>query len=183
VVDDEPSLTRVAAKFLKRLGYRATEAHSAAEALEVCHRPGEEIELVITDLTMPNLNGIGLANALYPASPQLPVILATGFDGTRTAERDRPPNICSLMQKPYTAEILAKTINSVLTGKGGSAKYSAATSTEPVTVKTDVPTPDTERSGLIPGMRDLTKLALIGAAKGRPPESGFNPELFSVKSG
>ena len=182
VVDDEQSLTRVAAKFLKRLGYRATEAYSGAEALEVFHGQGGEIDLVITDLTMPNLDGIGLATALLAARPSLPVILATGFDGANAAETDRAPNIRTLMQKPYTAETLAKTINAILTDHGGRSKSAAAKSTEPIEGQTATATTDAKRSSLFPGMGGLTKLALNGTAKNGFPESVSDSKPLTVKS-
>ncbi|HSY17806.1 MAG TPA: response regulator, partial [Candidatus Acidoferrales bacterium] len=114
VVDDEPALVRVTMKHLQNLGYQVTGVNSAAEALQALHGQPERVDLVITDLTMPDMNGIGLARALHELRPNLPVILASGFDGAKTAAADQPPNIRMLLQKPFSAASLAKTIQSVL---------------------------------------------------------------------
>jgi len=114
VVDDEPALVRVTAKHLQHLGYQVTGANSAAEALELVGQQRGQIDLVITDLTMPDMSGIALARELQVLQPDLPVILASGFDGNKTAETDRTPNIRTLLQKPFNANALAKTIQSVL---------------------------------------------------------------------
>jgi len=118
VVDDEPALVRVTTKCLQHLGYQVTGVNSAAEALRTIHERPARVDLVITDLTMPDLNGIDLARALHELNPNLPVILASGFDGTKTAAGDRPPNIRTLLQKPFDSTSLAKTVQSVLAVRG-----------------------------------------------------------------
>ena len=120
VVDDEPSLTRVTAKSLVRLGYRSTEVHSGADALESVRRQPGQFDLVITDLTMPEMSGIALARTLHASHPNLPVILASGFDVERTSETDYPPNIRARLQKPYSAEVLAEALHGVFNGCDGS---------------------------------------------------------------
>jgi PAS domain S-box-containing protein len=117
LVDDEPSLCRIAAKFLHRLGYSTTEADSATAALNKIREQPEHFNLVITDLTMPEMDGLSLARAIHQLRPGLPVILASGFDMQRTGEADDPPNIRARLQKPYTRDTLLEQVNSVLNGK------------------------------------------------------------------
>jgi PAS domain S-box-containing protein len=114
VVDDEAALAHAATLSLGHLGYRVTGVHSAAEALAAFHLQPSGIDLVITDLTMPGMNGIELASALYEARPELPVILASGFSGMRTAHFTRGPGLRAVLQKPFTSEVLARTVHQLL---------------------------------------------------------------------
>jgi PAS domain S-box-containing protein len=116
LVDDEPALAQAANLSLARLGYRVTGVHSAAEALKAFHQQPGGIDLVITDLTMPGMNGIDLANALHQARPELPIILASGFGGLRTAHFARGPGRRAVLQKPFTADVLARTVHQLLVG-------------------------------------------------------------------
>jgi len=114
VVDDEPALAQAAVFSLERLGYRVTGVHSAAEALKAFHQHPGKIDLVITDLTMPGVNGTDLANALHEARPELPIIMASGFGGPRTAHFARGPGRRAVLQKPFTNEVLARTVHQLL---------------------------------------------------------------------
>jgi PAS domain S-box-containing protein len=114
VVDDELALAQATSLSLTRLGYRVTEVHSAREALTAFAQQPGGIDLVITDLTMPGLNGIDLTNALHEIRSELPIILASGFTGTRTAHFARGPGLRAVLQKPFTAEALARSTHQML---------------------------------------------------------------------
>jgi PAS domain S-box-containing protein len=114
LVDDEPALAQAATLSLAHLGYRVTGVHSAAEALKSFQLQPGEIDLVITDLTMPGMNGIELANALHEIRPGLPIILASGFGGMRTANFVNGPGLRAVLQKPFTTEVLARTVQQIL---------------------------------------------------------------------
>jgi PAS domain S-box-containing protein len=119
LVDDEAALAQSATLALARLGYRVTGVHSAAEALRSFHLEPAGIDLVITDLTMPGMNGIELANALHDIRPELPIILASGFGGMRTANFANGPGQRAVLQKPFTTETLARTVQQMLAGRQG----------------------------------------------------------------
>jgi len=114
LVDDETALAQAAVLTLSHLGYRVTGVHSAAEALKAFHQQPGGIDLVITDLTMPGMNGIDLATALHEARPELPIILASGFGGLRTAHFARGPGRRAVLQKPFTTEVLARAVHQLL---------------------------------------------------------------------
>jgi PAS domain S-box-containing protein len=114
LVDDEAALAQAATLSLERLGYRVTGVHSAAEALAAFHEQPGQIDLVITDLTMPGMNGTDLADALQEVRPDLPIIMASGFGGLRTAHFARGPGRRAVLQKPVTAEVLARTVHQLL---------------------------------------------------------------------
>ncbi|HEV7927702.1 MAG TPA: ATP-binding protein, partial [Verrucomicrobiae bacterium] len=114
LVDDEKSLAQATSLSLTRLGYRVTEVHSAREALTAFGQQPAGIDLVITDLTMPGMNGIDLTNALLGIRPELPIILASGFGGARTAHFARGPGLRAVLQKPFTVEALASSVQQLL---------------------------------------------------------------------
>jgi two-component system cell cycle sensor histidine kinase/response regulator CckA len=114
LVDDEPALTRATSRSLTRMGYRVTSVQSAAEALKTFHQQPGGFDLVLTDLTMPGMNGIDLASALHEVRPELPIILASGFGGLRTAHFARGPGRRAVLQKPFTNEVLVRTVHDLL---------------------------------------------------------------------
>ncbi len=114
LVDDEAALAQAATLFLARFGYRVTSVNSADAALETFRRQPGLIDLVITDLTMPGMNGIELANSLNEIRPELPIILASGFGGMRTANFANGPGRRAVLHKPFTAESLARTAHQLL---------------------------------------------------------------------
>jgi two-component system cell cycle sensor histidine kinase/response regulator CckA len=114
LVDDEPALAQATTLSLARLGYRVTGVHSAAEALTSFRVQRGDIDLVITDLTMPGMNGIELANSLHEIEPELPIILASGFGGMRTANFANGPGQRAVLQKPFTTEMLAGAVRQML---------------------------------------------------------------------
>jgi CheY-like chemotaxis protein len=116
LVDDETALAQATNLSLTRLGYRVTEVHSAREALTAFGQQPGGIDLVITDLTMPGMNGIDLTNALLGIRPELPILLASGFGGTRTAHFARGPGLRAVLQKPFTVEALARSVHQLLAG-------------------------------------------------------------------
>ncbi len=122
LVDDEVALAQATSQSLSRLGYRVTEVHSAREALTCFGQQPGGIDLVITDLTMPGMNGIDLTNALLGIRPELPIILASGFGGARTAHFARGPGLRAVLQKPFTLEALARATHQLLTSSSKAEK-------------------------------------------------------------
>jgi len=118
LVDDEVALAQAVNLSLERFGYRVTSVHSAAEALKAFQQDPAAIDLVITDLTMPGMNGIDLASALHEVRPELPIILASGFGGARTAHFARGPGRRAVLQKPFTSEVLSRAVHQLLTSSG-----------------------------------------------------------------
>jgi PAS domain S-box-containing protein len=114
LVDDEPALAQAANLSLARMGYRVTSVCSAAEALKTFHQQPSAVDLVLTDLTMPGMNGIDLASALHEVRPELPIILASGFGGLRTAHFARGPGHRAVLQKPFSTEALVRTVHQLL---------------------------------------------------------------------
>jgi CheY-like chemotaxis protein len=113
-VDDELALAEIADGILRWLGYNVTVRTSPAEALAEFRAAANKFDLVITDLTMPGMTGLELTRQLLEIRPEMPILLATGFSGTLTAESVRQRGIRDLLMKPFTAESIATMVHQVL---------------------------------------------------------------------
>jgi CheY-like chemotaxis protein len=113
-VDDEDALVEMGYEVLQELGYKVKACGSSQEALEVFQeRPGD-FDLVITDLTMPQMNGIELSRNLIRLRPDIPIILCTGFSGKITPESAKAAGIKAVLMKPLVIANLAETIRAML---------------------------------------------------------------------
>jgi CheY-like chemotaxis protein len=100
LVDDERFILSSMQRVLERLGYSVEAVENGSQALEVFNERPEEIDLVITDLTMPGMEGRDLIRKLKSIRPDIPVILSTGY-GDTVDERDmRLMGISELLMKP-----------------------------------------------------------------------------------
>jgi hypothetical protein len=79
VVDDQQLIVDMERKMLERLGYHVTARTSSTEALEAFRMQPDKFNMVITDMTMPNMRGDQLAEKMIEIRPDIPVILCTGF--------------------------------------------------------------------------------------------------------
>jgi PAS domain S-box-containing protein len=113
-VDDEASLVRLAVHMLEKLGYTVTAFTNPSDALDFFTKTPDAIDLVITDMTMPELTGEILAQRLTEIREDLPVILCTGFSARLDQEGAPPSGIKKIIEKPVNARILAKTVEEVL---------------------------------------------------------------------
>lgn len=113
-VDDEQALVNMGKQLLESLGYEVTIRSSSIEALELFKVQPDKFDLVITDLTMPNMTGDELAQKLMAIRPDIPVILCTGFSTKMTAEKTKKMGIRAFVLKPVIKQDIAETIRKVL---------------------------------------------------------------------
>jgi PAS domain S-box-containing protein len=116
VVDDEARLAGVMQQMLLSLGYEVVCYTSSLDALEAfVHQTGNHsYDLVITDMTMPGMTGLGLAVELLRLNPNLAIIACTGFSEQTTSETARRIGIRELLMKPVTLSDLARVVRRVL---------------------------------------------------------------------
>ena len=113
VVDDEPNVRDLTATILAQHGYRILTAGDGGEALALFAPRPEEIRLVITDLAMPNLDGLGLARILRRLNPEVRILMTSGMADERvTASAGEAPG--HLLRKPFKAATLLHTVRDVL---------------------------------------------------------------------
>ncbi|NLS06314.1 response regulator [Rhizobium sp. P32RR-XVIII] len=111
LVDDDVLIAMSSADMLLDLGHEVVEAHSGAEALELLGS-GEQFDLLITDFSMPGMNGVELARVARQLHPGLPVLMATGYaDLPSDAQID-----AVRLGKPFTQHQLATEISNALQG-------------------------------------------------------------------
>jgi signal transduction histidine kinase/ActR/RegA family two-component response regulator len=114
-IDDEPVLTVLGERFLKRLGYEPVVEGNPVKAIERFRN--EKFDLVVTDLTMPHLNGLDVGRELLAIRPGLPIVLTTGYSATLDIERARVLGFSALLIKPYNIEALGEAINQAFSGR------------------------------------------------------------------
>jgi len=113
-VDDELPLVSIGKYILESLGYQVESRTSSIEALELFKAMPEKFDLVVTDMTMPNLRGDQLAKQLMEVRPGIPVILCTGFSSIIDEKKALKKGIRAFVFKPFLRHDMAKTIRKVL---------------------------------------------------------------------
>jgi len=114
LVDDEKMNVEIIQAMLESLGYKVTGRTSSIEALEAFRNKPHEYDLVITDMTMPNMTGKELARELMVLRPDIPVILCTGFSEQIDEERAKSMGISAFIMKPIVMHDIAVTIREIL---------------------------------------------------------------------
>jgi PAS domain S-box-containing protein len=105
-VDDEPSLLTVGKRRLERTGYSVVVTESPREALRILADPDRRVDLLITDYSMPEMNGLALGRAAVAARPNLPVILLTGFIDELDEAVLAASGVRTVLRKPVLTEEL-----------------------------------------------------------------------------
>ncbi len=114
VIDDEEDILTTIRMMLTHLGYEVTVCNNPVEALEKLKTEEFHCDLIITDQTMPSLTGLELVQELRKISPQLPVVLSTGYSDKVNEERIREVGAAGLLLKPVELRDLAAMIRRAL---------------------------------------------------------------------
>ncbi|HVF62257.1 MAG TPA: response regulator [Thermoanaerobaculia bacterium] len=125
LVDDEPSVRRLARLVLEKRGYRVLEAESAAAAMDLAGAHSGRLDLVLTDAVMPGLSGRSLLAHMASARPEARGVLMSGYSAEEVTESDRgqrPP----FLQKPFAAADLLRKVREVLDAPPAAAAAGAA---------------------------------------------------------
>ncbi len=113
LVDDETPIVEIQQQVLERLGYRVTTTTKSLQALEMFTAHPESYDILITDMTMPNVNGAKLANQVKKIKPGTPVILCTGYSEIITKEQAQAMGIEGFIMKPFDKESMALAIRKI----------------------------------------------------------------------
>lgn len=111
VVDDEPAILRLVGDALKRAGYCVMEAEDGAAALEEAARHSGTIDLLVTDILMPRVNGFELSERLASLHPETKVLFISGH-----ADYDLAPE-SAFLQKPFLISALLRRLEDLLCPK------------------------------------------------------------------
>lgn len=113
-VDDDELLVEVGSQVLAALGYQVTCFTSALKALEAFKQNPQDFDVVLTDMNMPKMSGLDLANELTGIRPDIPIVLCTGFSERISASQSESLGIKKTIMKPMVARDIALAVREVL---------------------------------------------------------------------
>jgi len=114
LVEDDESVRELAREILEIHGYSVLEASNGVEALKVFEADPDSIELMVTDLVMPQMGGRDLARAVAPRCPDLPVLYLSGYTDSVAIQQGMLDAGSSFLQKPFTPADLARKVREAL---------------------------------------------------------------------
>ena len=119
VVDDDANVRLLTSRTLERFGYRALTASNGAEAVSLYARHMDDVAVVLTDMSMPVMDGPATIVALRAIAPHVAVIGSSGLDDAGKVAKALGVGVSDFIPKPYTAETLLQTVARVIVRRGG----------------------------------------------------------------
>lgn len=113
-VDDESALVEIGVRILKSLGYEVTAMTSSVDALEFFQKNHADIDLVISDMTMPFIPGDELARDILEMRPDMPIIICTGYSDRLSSEEATRMGIRHYIGKPLLKSEIAEKVHQIL---------------------------------------------------------------------
>ena len=117
VVEDEDVVRRLACSFLENRGYKVLEARHGSEGLALCKKREEPIDLLLSDIVMPEMGGGELAEKASPLHPKMKVLFMSGYTDDTLIREGIKTRGTPFLQKPFTLQELARQVREVLDGK------------------------------------------------------------------
>jgi len=114
LVEDEDPVRLFSARALRNKGYKVIEAKSGEAALEVIHRATETIDLLITDVVMPRMDGPGLIREVRETHPDMKVIFISGYTEDSFRKRLDSDAEIHFLPKPFSLKQLASKVKEVM---------------------------------------------------------------------
>lgn len=114
LVEDDAAVRQLTCHVLEKQGYQVLEAENGQEALKLVSTYTQPIHLLITDVVMPEMDGVSLARQLTTIYPHLKTIYISGYIDRSIAGHDIPDSEIRLLQKPFSAMALALEVRSTL---------------------------------------------------------------------
>ncbi|NIM17092.1 MAG: response regulator [Candidatus Aminicenantes bacterium] len=114
LAEDEEALLEVSIQMMERMGYEVVGKSNPIEALEIFRSEPDRFDLVITDLTMPNISGLQLAKEVKRIKPGIPIILCSGYSTTIIKEEIKAIGVNDFVMKPIIKSELARVVRQVL---------------------------------------------------------------------
>lgn len=114
VVEDSETIRSLVREILAQAGHSVLCAEGPEEALAACERYGHSIRLLVTDVMMPCMTGIELADRLATPFPAMKVIYISGYTGDTVIDEGELAARGAFLQKPFTPDTLVRTVASLL---------------------------------------------------------------------
>lgn len=118
LVEDEEVVRGLARRILEQAGYTVVEASKSAEALRFCEEHAEEVDLLLTDVVMPEMSGKELADRLKSQRPDLKMLFMSGYTDEAIVHHGVLDSSVEFIQKPFTPAGLVKKVRDVLDSNG-----------------------------------------------------------------
>ena len=115
-MEDDNAVRDLAQRILEMRGYKVLPARNGADALGIASLSERPIDLVISDVVMPGMNGREFVEALHVHTPGIPVLYMSGYTNDDIIRRGLKDSSVAFLQKPFTAKSLARLVRSVLDG-------------------------------------------------------------------
>jgi DNA-binding response OmpR family regulator len=114
VVEDDPQVRAVCRRALQGAGYAVYEAITGLAALHFMASHSGEIDLIVSDVVMPGVNGQEMADRLRDSHSEVPILFVSGYPGTEIKRRGLDPTKATFMAKPFTPEELVAAVHDAL---------------------------------------------------------------------
>lgn len=114
LVDDEPLITSVGSELLTEMGYHVQAVNHPAQAIKLMENDASSFDLIITDLTMPEMNGIEMVQKMRALRITTPVILISGYNERIKQEEARNAGISQILSKPCPAQTLVEAVKKAI---------------------------------------------------------------------
>ena len=113
-VDDELPILNMTGQILERLGYKVEKKLNPVEALNLFQSKPDSFDLIITDMTMPQMTGVKLSKKILEVRSDIPIIICTGHSSLIDENKARQLGIAGYVMKPVSMSKIARTIRKVL---------------------------------------------------------------------
>jgi PAS domain S-box-containing protein len=116
VVEDDDGIRAVIKRILERAGHRVIEATNGAEALRICEKSADSIDLVLSDIAMPEMQGPDLARRIRERHPDMAMLLMSGYAESASQQGDFLGDGVEFLGKPFSPDALTRKIRHILDG-------------------------------------------------------------------
>ncbi|MCI5224725.1 MAG: response regulator [Candidatus Electrothrix sp. AR4] len=114
VVDDDREFVKMSKRLLENLGYQVTALSNSLDAFNTIQQRPYAFDLVLTDMTMPQMTGDELSKKILSVRPDIPIIICTGFSELMDENKAKKIGARTLVMKPFTKKELAQSVREVL---------------------------------------------------------------------
>jgi len=122
IVDDEPEIVQIIATVLKQNGWTVLTAADGLEGVAAFLNYSGQIKALVTDMVMPNLDGLGLIRSIRKLAPDLPILVSSGYSNDQSWEALSELRVESFLKKPFSARQLIAEVVSLLYEKSANGK-------------------------------------------------------------
>jgi len=123
LVEDEDAVRSLVREVLHARGYEVLEAQRSSDAIEICRAHRGSIDLLVTDVVLPQISGRALAQQLSTLRPAMKVLYISGYTDDKMLQHGIPGT--AFLQKPFSSDVLARTVRDMLDAKNGAARASS----------------------------------------------------------